>query len=219
MVRFLWFTPHLSSSIASSTISPEQGLAYVVAIQDHEGWFYALPTDTNKEPQASSLALFEDGRALSPAHSVHSQIRESGAGRYSHWHDLIIFSSSDGSDPRINGRIYSIQSPTIVKLPSRIFLLAMLAVGGTGLSNISRTKYPGLFRIPSFDAASDLCILDGVCCRSICIWRAGNVGHCQEWGAERRGTSYPSPAACLHGLHRLTLHLGSRSRSNPLDTS
>ena len=58
---------------------------------------------------ASPLVLLEDGRALGPAHSLHDDIRALGAGRFSHWNGYLWFSSSDGSDPRRNGRRYSIR--------------------------------------------------------------------------------------------------------------
>ncbi|MGH2611005.1 MAG: SGNH/GDSL hydrolase family protein, partial [Tepidiformaceae bacterium] len=42
---------------------------------------------------------------------VHSAIRELGAGRFSHWRGVLYFSSLDNSDPRHNGRTYSIEVP------------------------------------------------------------------------------------------------------------
>lgn len=58
---------------------------------------------------ASALRLFEDGRELGPAHASHSDIRQLGAGRYSHWGNQLYFSTSDNSDPRTNGRRYSVR--------------------------------------------------------------------------------------------------------------
>jgi hypothetical protein len=58
---------------------------------------------------ASALRLFEDGRELGPAHASHSDIRQHGGGRYSHWGDQLYFSASDNSDPRTNGRRYSVR--------------------------------------------------------------------------------------------------------------
>ncbi|MBF0529575.1 MAG: hypothetical protein HQK55_09960, partial [Deltaproteobacteria bacterium] len=55
----------------------------------------------------SSLAMREDGRPLGPAHAVHADIRDLGLGRYSHWGSRVIFSTSDNSDPRTNGRTYT----------------------------------------------------------------------------------------------------------------
>ena len=57
----------------------------------------------------SRLRLFEDGQALPYPHARHDEIREFGAGRYSHWRDVVYFSSSDNSDPLKNGRRYSVR--------------------------------------------------------------------------------------------------------------
>jgi hypothetical protein len=48
-----------------------------------------------------------DGQLLGPPHASHEEIRRSGGGRYSHWEGRLYFSSSDGSDPRTNGRRYA----------------------------------------------------------------------------------------------------------------
>lgn len=57
----------------------------------------------------SRLKLFENGQELPFPHSSHDEIRELGAGRYSHWGDAVFFSSSDNSDPAKNGRRYSVR--------------------------------------------------------------------------------------------------------------
>lgn len=69
----------------------------------------------------SSLIILEDGIPLGPARAKHVDIRTLGAGRYSHWAvsgvnpnqasmlgdiGVVIFSSSDNTDPNINGRRY-----------------------------------------------------------------------------------------------------------------
>jgi predicted O-methyltransferase YrrM len=58
---------------------------------------------------ASPLSLLEDGRALGPPHCLHADIRAHGSGRFSHWSGHLWFSSADDSDPRFNGRRYSIR--------------------------------------------------------------------------------------------------------------
>ena len=73
----------------------------------------------------SRLRLFEEGRPLGPPHAPPADVRALGAGRFSHsgltfraphasrprrWTKfctLLLFSSSDGSDPRTNGRSYT----------------------------------------------------------------------------------------------------------------
>lgn len=64
--------------------------------------------DSGDAPDRSSWRLLEDGRPLGPAHSLHAQIREDGAGAFSHWGDKLYFSTSDNSDPNTNGRRYSL---------------------------------------------------------------------------------------------------------------
>jgi predicted dehydrogenase len=78
------------------------------------GWAADLPaelcslTDRNEEPDRSRLRLFEDGRALGPAHTVHEIIQSAGGGCYSFWINVVYFSTSDGSDPNTNNRSYTV---------------------------------------------------------------------------------------------------------------
>ncbi len=71
----------------------------------------------------SPLQLFEDGRALGPAHASHDDIRQTGKGRYSHWRaplpgmTCLFFSSSDGANPNLNGRCYEVDLGDGVRLP------------------------------------------------------------------------------------------------------
>jgi glycosyltransferase involved in cell wall biosynthesis/2-polyprenyl-3-methyl-5-hydroxy-6-metoxy-1,4-benzoquinol methylase len=62
--------------------------------------------DDEVHPTRSTLELFEDGLQLGPAHALHEEIRSLGQGRFSHWQRSLLFSTSDGQDPRHNGRRY-----------------------------------------------------------------------------------------------------------------
>jgi hypothetical protein len=81
----------------------------------YEKYFsFGTPADalgTTATQTQSKLQLYEDGIALGPAHSVHSDIATIGLGKFSHWIDttgeFIYFSASDNSNPTRNGRIYS----------------------------------------------------------------------------------------------------------------
>jgi SAM-dependent methyltransferase len=52
--------------------------------------------------------LLEDENPIGRENNVHSQIRQFGSGLFSPWKDALFFSSSDGSDPRRNGRRYTL---------------------------------------------------------------------------------------------------------------
>lgn len=69
------------------------------------------PSDTMGAPTASRLRLFEDGVELGPAHAMHETVRTTGKGCFSHWGEgadvWLYMSSSDNTDPRYNGRLYT----------------------------------------------------------------------------------------------------------------
>ena len=63
--------------------------------------------DDVSDPSRSCLVLLEDGRELGPPHTSHQLLMQDGGGAYSHWADVLWFSTSDNSDPNGNGRTYS----------------------------------------------------------------------------------------------------------------
>ena len=79
----------------------KRGLCWTVAILPYG--------DDVTSRDLSRLTLFEDGHSLGPSHTSHDIIVADGKGAYSHWHKYIYFSTSDGSDPNTNGRLYSYQ--------------------------------------------------------------------------------------------------------------
>jgi hypothetical protein len=123
------FAPRLTATIPSSIVQPEHGAAYAAPLRyDGGGFLYRLTPDTLSAPAASRLQLIEDGNQLGPAHSLHAAIRNQGAGRFSHWGNSVLFATSDGSDPRHNGRVYAIASPLAVNA-SWIVGLVVLDIG------------------------------------------------------------------------------------------
>jgi SAM-dependent methyltransferase len=79
-----------------------RGKAYHAPLPD-----LASSADHGGELRRSQLMLYEDGAMLGLAHSVHDHVARFAGGRFSHWGDSLVFSSSDGSDPNTNGRAYS----------------------------------------------------------------------------------------------------------------
>ena len=56
-------------------------------------------SDRVGDDRRSTVFVFEDGRQLPHPHAIHDDIEKHGQGRFSHWGELIYFSSSDQSDP------------------------------------------------------------------------------------------------------------------------
>ena len=83
---------------------PDGGLGWTATLADE---LHAL-TDRNGAVDRSPLRLLEDGRQAGVPHVAHAEIRQTGDGRYSFWSDTLYFSTSDGSDPNINGRKYEV---------------------------------------------------------------------------------------------------------------
>jgi SAM-dependent methyltransferase len=77
------------------------------------GWLallgeFAALADNSDHPSRSQLILLEDGQPLWTRHTLHDEIRLHGRGRYSHWGNSLMFSTSDNSDPNSNNRRYEI---------------------------------------------------------------------------------------------------------------
>lgn len=114
--RLRWFPPYSTlggmrrgsdcERFVLESFSAEERLAWIAPLPHRVG-----PGDTTEAPRRSPLVLFEDARRLGPAHTMHATIRDAGGGCYSHWHDYLLFSTSDGSDPNRNGRCYSAVIP------------------------------------------------------------------------------------------------------------
>lgn len=79
---------------------PEQGRCFVAPIGK------GVPSDADI---GSRLVVLEDGVPLPHPHAAHDDIRRLGQGRYSHWTDNVYFATSDDSDPRSNGRRYTVE--------------------------------------------------------------------------------------------------------------
>jgi hypothetical protein len=107
--------------VALTQISPELGHAYI--------------SPTGRESLSSHLVpsvavVLEDGRPLSSGNMQHDDIRKLGQGRFSFWHNALYFSTSDNTDPRSNGRRYTISFPPVTGgVATAVYLTALIAAG------------------------------------------------------------------------------------------
>jgi hypothetical protein len=116
--------PRLELKLAPGAISSELGFAYIAPLRIKDSFLLHFPGD-ELGSAASELELREDGGLLGPAHSLHVEIRSKGGGRFSHWNDWLYFSTSDGSDPRTNGRSYT--ATVAPRLSAAVWIGVLLA--------------------------------------------------------------------------------------------
>ena len=118
------FPPDIVLRIEPREISLRGGYAFAwwVVKPDYlpEGF---IAGDDLANPQSSPLQVYEQRRSVGPAHALHQDIEQAGSGRFSHWATTLIFSASDNTDPRTNGRSYEARVPIA---PPR-FLVAIAA--------------------------------------------------------------------------------------------
>lgn len=76
--------------------------------------FSAL-ADTPAEPRRSTLLMWENDVPLAYPHCGYANIAQYGAGRYRHWQDSVYFTTSDNTNPNLNGKQYAftVDSPEI----------------------------------------------------------------------------------------------------------
>lgn len=94
----------ISEEIKPKAIKAEQGFCYKATL--------TLGRTADQDGKSECI-LLEDGKPLSTPHSKHQDIRDTGKGKYSHWTvTSLYFSASDNSDPRTNGRKYTLSKRT-----------------------------------------------------------------------------------------------------------
>src|SRR5262249_45702046 len=80
------------------------------------GYRFSIPelshlSDRAEKQTYSRAVICEGDRQLGPAHTLWVEITQKGFGRFSHYNDAVVFSSSDNTDPNSNGRQYKIVIP------------------------------------------------------------------------------------------------------------
>ncbi|WP_421902060.1 class I SAM-dependent methyltransferase [Maridesulfovibrio sp.] len=97
--------------IPPKKIAKENGHCYIINLPELEDVACSV---SNPE---SPYQLFEGDQGLQPVNALHELIRNVGNGAHSHWCGSLLFSSSDNSDPRMNGREYSLRNTGISAEP------------------------------------------------------------------------------------------------------
>jgi len=99
------------------------------------GFAYRLSLGTQWMSQTatypSPARVLENGVPLAWPNALHQEIQHTGQGRYSLWHGGLYLSTSDNTDPRTNGRHYTLYWP--IPLPH---LLLPICYGLAGIATL-----------------------------------------------------------------------------------
>jgi len=95
-------TSYGKQTILNPPFIKDSGYSWIIHIPEH------VNLSDGSHTQKSPLVIYENIKPLGPAHALHQDIRDRGGGMYSHWGAYLYFSTSDNSDPHVNGRTYSI---------------------------------------------------------------------------------------------------------------
>ncbi len=132
--------------LQNAEIKHDTGCAFIIPLAQRP-LLWPITTfigDSPSHAQASRLILRENGKAAGKAHALHNTIRTNGLGDYSHWGKVILFSASDCSDPRTNGRSYEVvMEPSLSQWARVSWFVAAIIVGVIGkyyLSRVSRFR-------------------------------------------------------------------------------
>ena len=119
--------PIASGTLDASRMHPEKGAAFTAPLDARVPRWTHVPNDG---AGVSALRLREvDGARsieLGPGHAPPDRVRKGGRGAFNHWGE-VLFSTSDGSDPRTNGRRYEWSSQTALHPRIELALLACTA--------------------------------------------------------------------------------------------
>ena len=148
------YRPMVEFTLSPDKITPQHGNAYVFPAVALIGFPYELPGDNIGANSRSTLRLYENGKPIGPAHAVHDEIREKGMGLFSHWDNVIVFSSSDKTAPTANGYAYTARGKPRLKailwIPSIVLLTAAaFLAGGQKMFN-----YAAIWLLPNPIASS-----------------------------------------------------------------
>ena len=114
----------------------EQRITLQVRGAERDRGLYSLPLGVDWMSQAdlgiSPVVVYENGVPLGYPNSKPKSIRYDGNGRYSVSDGNLYFSSSDNSDPRINGRKYELSWPHPI-LPILQWLAYLVSLFGVAM--------------------------------------------------------------------------------------
>lgn len=97
-----------TTTLPAAHIAPELGRAFIV--RPAVSRWLVIPAGDWLGRMQGAARLYEDGRELGPGRQLHQSIRDEAKGLFAVDRGYLRFAASDGSDPRSNGRVYTLDT-------------------------------------------------------------------------------------------------------------
>jgi glucan phosphoethanolaminetransferase (alkaline phosphatase superfamily) len=128
LMSLLIWRPQVEFAISPNEIRKEGSLSYIAAVPPVARFGFRLLADSNDRPAQSNLVVLRDGQPLGPPHTSHDQIRTNGHGAFSHWGNVVYFSTPDNLDPRSDAHTYTLRARLDLAPGALAFLVASAIV-------------------------------------------------------------------------------------------
>lgn len=126
-----YFDVSSNTSCAGAACCPKgQTIVLAPPLSQLEGYAYKVlvPELSDLGDMAGSTrspaVICEGDHVMGPGHTPFAEVVQKGFGRFSHYNNQVVFSSSDNTDPNSNGRQYKIVIP-FSRCRGLVFLLAL----------------------------------------------------------------------------------------------
>lgn len=134
LLFLLVWRPTFEREIDTNEIGRQGPHGYVSSLDFSFPHGYVLGGDSMAEPARSGLQLTRDGSAIGTPHSMHADIRELGDGLYSHWNDVLYFSTPGNTDPAADNHTYAIRAKLELTFIAALLLGTTAVVLGASLA-------------------------------------------------------------------------------------
>ena len=132
-------------NVRPENVEPISGYAYVFELPPSR--FFDERGEFSGSGTLSDLQVFENDKEIGPAHAMHDAIATLGGGLFSHWDGHVRFSTKVNSDPRNNGKVYTLKFSKYLKPQIFWFALAAFFLSWTPLALLPLMTDSSLFVI------------------------------------------------------------------------
>jgi hypothetical protein len=183
-----YFQPPETIALRNESITYGTGYAYYTEMRSEKHWPWRETVDLLSVLLPNPPELLEDGASIGRMRAEPHHVAREGAGRLSSFDDVLVLSSSDGTDPRRNGRRYELKTPVVASPSALLGALALLLFGAivAMYGRMRRLALNVSYFGPTTRRAEASALIDGVVVAMaalsatavlVFLWWSGRSGH------------------------------------------